>query len=449
MVSLSLLDSSVVVSTAAAEVGAAFASGILAAILVLLATPAIEVLFGYTTAMKLTDLADMNHPLLRELLIEAPGTYHHSIMVGKLAHAGAKAIGADPLLALVGAYFHDVGKIKNPRAFDENSPPDASPFSSTDASSAIRAHVADGLEFAAKHRVGQQVLEMIAQHHGTSPIRVYMPTGLDLSGAALRTAELTTPLRYPGPKPLTPVAALVLMADTTEVAARGLASSTASMPGDRALGKGDRDLLADGQLDDSMLSGMWRSVKRSSWCWRILRRNRPTQPQLSGATCRARGGYCARELMALQRRRTKRPRRRSSLCVGLSRRRFGGCASGRRFPLLGTADPRAERAFRGIDKPTDVLAFALDEAEGCTSESLGDVAISSASGGTRARRVPPIPARASCCPRCFAPSRLDHAKPAGGACDAKRARPRRNCARDSWVSCWAVTPTRSRGATVA
>ena len=159
MVSLALLRSSLGLEETAGELLAALFSGLITAVVVWAVVPAVEVLFGYTTSLKLHDLANLNHPLLRQLLVEAPGTYRHSIMVGTLAEAAATAIGANRLLARVGGYYHDVGKVRNPRAFEENGRTGFPTLSPLDEAKELKIHVTDGLEVGAKHRLGQAVLE--------------------------------------------------------------------------------------------------------------------------------------------------------------------------------------------------------------------------------------------------------------------------------------------------
>jgi cyclic-di-AMP phosphodiesterase PgpH len=249
VLSLALLRSSLSFEETTGEVLAALVSGLLTAILVLVVLPAVEVLFGYTTALKLTDLANLNHPLLRQLLVEAPGTYHHSIMVGTLAEAAAGPIGANRLLALAGGYYHDIGKVKNPRAFEENGHAGLATLSPIDEAKEIKLHVSDGLEIGAQHRVGQSVLEIIAQHHGTSRVRNSRRRAVSVSG---RDAEF----EHAGPRPSAAEAALVMLADVVEVGTRELVQEVAiDRPRiDAAVRKLVRDVAADGQLAQCELS---------------------------------------------------------------------------------------------------------------------------------------------------------------------------------------------------
>ncbi len=239
----------------------ALASGALSALLVLIATPVADVLFGYTTPIKMRELSSLNHPLLRELLVQAPGTYHHSIVVGALAEAGARAIGADAVLARVGGYYHDLGKLKNPRVFLENQRPSAraapegepfvelSPVLLED-EEAIRAHVRDGLEIAARHRLGGLVLEVLEQHHGTREVR-----GVGRARLTGRP-EPAQDTRYPGPVPQSREAALVMLADAVETAADALLGRGPIEEGvlDATVARVVREAIAEEQLAECPLT---------------------------------------------------------------------------------------------------------------------------------------------------------------------------------------------------
>lgn len=199
---------------ALAAAGSALVSTIAAAALL----PVVELFFGFTTPHRLADLANLNHPLLRELLLEAPGTYHHSIQVGALAEAGAAAVGAHRLLARVGGYYHDVGKIKAPRAFIENDPDGFGGVLPEEQADQLRAHVDDGLTIGAEHRLGAPVLEIIAAHHGNALVRTPYARALQRSSGAVDEQLF----RYDGPRPVSREAALVLLADVVETATRPL-----------------------------------------------------------------------------------------------------------------------------------------------------------------------------------------------------------------------------------
>ncbi|MHB8420979.1 MAG: HD family phosphohydrolase, partial [Myxococcales bacterium] len=237
---------------AAAEALAALGGGaLLTPILVLALLPLVEWLFGYTTDLRLLELSNLNHPALKELIVKAPGTYHHSILLGTLAEAAAQAIGANALLARVSAYYHDLGKGKNPLCFGENQkgqnrhdqlPPEES-------AALIRQHVLDGVELGRKYRLPRIVLDAIPQHHGTRLVGGFYQKALELRGPGLDDA----PFRYPGPKPQSREAALVMLADGVEAASRALPQAS---PGDLALlARSVVDsVVADGQLDECDLT---------------------------------------------------------------------------------------------------------------------------------------------------------------------------------------------------
>jgi cyclic-di-AMP phosphodiesterase PgpH len=281
---LALLDSHFTIEDTVGEVVAALVSGLVSALVAALLLPAVEAIFGYTTDLKLTDLANLNHPLLRELLVEAPGTYHHSILAGTLAEAGAKAVGANKLLARVGAYYHDIGKIKNPRAFEENMQRSFVSIAPQEEAKEIRMHAADGLELAAKHRLGQPVLEIIAQHHGTTVVRApYRRAAELLAGQKPDVAEFA----YPGPRPLSKEGAIVMLADFVEVATRELAAEVALEVAtiDAAVRRVVGEVLADGQLEHSELTllDISRIIKAFTLVLedRLIRRGRLTLSQIT------------------------------------------------------------------------------------------------------------------------------------------------------------------------
>lgn len=203
--------------------GGAFISGILAMGLL----PFLESSFNLVTNMKLLELSNPNNLLLKRLLMEAPGTYHHSIMVANLAEVAAEEVGANPMLVRVGAYYHDIGKIKRPFFFGENqlggvNPHDKiSPVLST---TIIISHVKDGLELAKEYDVPTIVTDMIAQHHGTTLVKYFYYTLKNNSENPDLIKE--NDFRYPGPKPQTKEAAIIMMADSVEAAVRSIQEPT-------------------------------------------------------------------------------------------------------------------------------------------------------------------------------------------------------------------------------
>ncbi len=213
-----------------------------------------EYLFKLTTDISLLELLDLNQPLMRELLVEAPGTYHHSIIVGNLAEAAAEEVGVNPLLARVSAYYHDIGKIKMPDYFIENQIASVSKHDKLAprmSSLILLSHVKEGVELAKKHKLPQVIIEIIQQHHGTSIQTFFYQKAKEQHDKITPLTEVD--FRYPGPKPESRVAALVLMADAVEAASRVLTDTTparVSLLVDRII----NHCFIDGQLDNCELT---------------------------------------------------------------------------------------------------------------------------------------------------------------------------------------------------
>jgi putative nucleotidyltransferase with HDIG domain len=233
---------------------AAFASGIVAAVLALSLTPVIEWAFNYTTDLKLLELANLNHPALKELIVQAPGSYHHSIIVGALVEAAAESVGANPLLARVMAYYHDLGKGCNPGYFIENQRTGHNPHDKLKPSMSamiIRRHVTDGIDLAKRHGLGEQILAGIAQHHGNTLIHFFYHKAKEQADDDQIVNEAD--YRYPGQKPQTREAALVMLGDSIEAASRSLADPTSA----RLQGLVNRIIshkFTDGQLEECDLT---------------------------------------------------------------------------------------------------------------------------------------------------------------------------------------------------
>ena len=196
-------------------------NGFISTILTIGLLPIFESVFDVTTDITLLELSDLNHPLLKRLSLEAPGTYHHSIIVGNLAEAGAKAIGASTLLARVGAYYHDIGKVEKPEYFVENQMGAKSKHEKlTPSMSALilESHVKEGVEMAEEANLPQAVIDFIHQHHGTTLMSYFYNKALE-QGAK---QDLEDEYRYPGPKPHSKETAIVMLADAVEAASRVL-----------------------------------------------------------------------------------------------------------------------------------------------------------------------------------------------------------------------------------
>lgn len=223
-------------------------NGILSAILMIGALPYLETAFSITSTIKLLELSNPNHPLLKKLLLEAPGTYHHSLMVGNLAEASAEAIGANPLLVRVGAYYHDIGKVKRPDYFVENQMGFDNPHENiAPALSAliIISHVREGVELAREARLPQVIIDFIEQHHGTSLAKYFYNRALEEDRDGHVSEES---FRYEGPKPKSKEVALVMLADSVEAAVKSL-EDTAPEKIRNTVRMIIRDKLNDGQLE--------------------------------------------------------------------------------------------------------------------------------------------------------------------------------------------------------
>lgn len=231
----------------------AFFGGIGAGILTSGIAPLFETLFGYATDITLLELANLERPILRRLMIEAPGTYHHSMIVGSLVEAAASDIGANPLLAKVCGYYHDIGKVKKPLYFIENQSNSKNLHDKLAPSMSRRiliAHVKDGVEMAGVHNLPHVVRATIEQHHGTSLIRYFFDKAVRLQGEKSVKAD---DYRYPGPNPQTREAGLVMLADVVEAASRTLDNPTPS----RIQGLVQNlinKIFSDGQLNDCELT---------------------------------------------------------------------------------------------------------------------------------------------------------------------------------------------------
>ena len=204
----------------------AFSNGMLSVFLFAGLTPIVEYLGGYVTDMRLLEMATLDHPLLKELSLTAPGTWNHSMVMGMMSETAADAIGANPVLARVGAYFHDIGKMKKPLYFVENQVPGDNrhdKLSTSMSALIIRSHVKDGIELAKKHNLPVAIVDMIPQHHGTSTIEYFYKKALKEAEESEENIEVDKTLyTYPGPKPQTKEAGILLLADGIEAATRTL-----------------------------------------------------------------------------------------------------------------------------------------------------------------------------------------------------------------------------------
>lgn len=240
---------------------AALGSGILATSLTAAGYYILGNMFDLTTSLRLMELARPDQPLLRQLQLKAPGTYHHSLVVSNMAEEAAHRIGADALLARVAAYYHDVGKLKNPAMFIENQLDGRNPhdwMDAEDSAQTIIAHVANGTELAAEAQLPRTMIEMISQHHGTTLVKYFFNRALERSLPGEDIDE--SRFRYPGPRPNTREAGLLMLADCSEAAVR---AKKPQSPEEihRIIAQVVTARLNEGQLDDCPLT--LRDVERA------------------------------------------------------------------------------------------------------------------------------------------------------------------------------------------
>ena len=245
-----------------------FLIGVLTAMLAGAILPVFEHFFQVTTDISWLELSDLNHPLMRRLSIEAPGTYHHSLVVANLAEAAAEAVGANPTLCRVAAHFHDIGKLTKPEYFIENMDPDDNPHDDLTARMSalvLMAHVKDGVDLAIKHGLNNKIIDVIEQHHGTSLVWFFYRRALDQKKEMLRLVEedkareddvpevTEDGFRYPGPKPESRESAIISLADSIESASRTLTKPTPARV-EQLVEEIIRNRLLDNQLDDCDLT---------------------------------------------------------------------------------------------------------------------------------------------------------------------------------------------------
>jgi putative nucleotidyltransferase with HDIG domain len=247
----------------------AFGIGILTALLISGLLPVFEGTFHLTTDISWLELSDLNHKLLRRMQLEAPGTFHHSLVVAALSEAAAEKIGANAPMCRVCSYFHDVGKLKKPGYFIENqhdggeNPHDT--LTSTMSALIIIAHVKDGVDLAVKHKLNPRIIDVIQEHHGDSLVAYFYRRAQEQKKLELDKVDrkLENPedlpkideknFRYPGPRPSTRESAIIALADTVESASRSLHKPTPARI-QSLIDELVRTKLHDGQLDDCPLT---------------------------------------------------------------------------------------------------------------------------------------------------------------------------------------------------
>jgi putative nucleotidyltransferase with HDIG domain len=252
---LALLAGGLAPAAWAYHLASALAGGIGASLVASLALPVLESASRISSDMRLMELTNLNQPLLRQMIMVAPGTYHHSVMVGTMAEAAAEEIGANPVLSRVAAFYHDIGKAGKPEYFVENQqgrPSRHDKLTPNMSALILMSHVKDGMELVRSHHLPEEVARIIGEHHGTRLISFFYNRAKEQEEPAVQTVD-ELDFRYPGPKPQTREAALIMLADQTEAAAKVLADPTpARVQG--TVQKIIKDIFADGQLDECDLT---------------------------------------------------------------------------------------------------------------------------------------------------------------------------------------------------
>jgi len=243
----------------------AFGVGCVTAVLVSGALPMLERLFGITTEISWLEMADLNHPLLRRLSLEAPGTYHHSLAMANLAEACAEKVGANPTLCRVSAYFHDIGKLAKPDYFSENMPSGANPhdeLTPTMSTLIILSHIKEGVDLAIRNKLNRRIIAGIQQHHGTTLVEYFYQRACRQESDARAGSSLMNvrpediprvseeSFRYPGPKPQSIEAVILGLADAAESASRSLERPTLQRLDDLVHDL-LQDRISDGQYDEA------------------------------------------------------------------------------------------------------------------------------------------------------------------------------------------------------
>ncbi|GAE33398.1 HD family phosphohydrolase [Halalkalibacter akibai] len=234
------------------HIGFAFLSGFVAAVLTIGLLPFFEAGFGILSTSRLIELSSPNHPLLRKILVEAPGTYHHSVVVGNLSEAACESIGENGLLARVGSYYHDLGKTKRPHFFIENQMKMENPHDKISpqlSRTIIIAHPYDGADLLREYKMPKEIIDIAEQHHGTTLLKFFYHKANQESEKDIPESQF----RYPGPKAQTKVSAIVGIADSVEAAVRTIQKPTPDKI-EALVRKIIQDKLEDGQFDESDLT---------------------------------------------------------------------------------------------------------------------------------------------------------------------------------------------------
>lgn len=268
MVLFNLMDEAVGAERQWFMLGAPLLCGILTTMIAGALLPALEAIFKVTTDISWLELADLNHPLMKRLSLEAPGTYHHSLMVANLSEAAAESIAANAGMCRVCSYFHDIGKLTKPEYFIENLGTEENPHDDLTARMSalvLIAHVKDGVDLALKHGLNRRIIDVIEQHHGTSLVYFFYRRALEQKNEILRLVEQDKAreddvpevtedgFRYPGPKPQSKEAAIISLADSIESASRTVGKPTPARV-EQLVDDIVRNRVLDGQLDECDLT---------------------------------------------------------------------------------------------------------------------------------------------------------------------------------------------------
>lgn len=241
----------------------ACASGLVSSVLTIGFMPFFETGFGILSTMKLIELSNPNHPLLRKILTETPGTYHHSVMVANLSESACEAIGANGLLARVASYYHDIGKTKRPQYFIENQVNIENPHNKLSAQlskNIIISHVTDGVEILRKHKMPKEFVDIAEQHHGTTLLKYFYHQAKQTNDSIYEDE-----FRYPGPKPQSKEIAVISIADSVEAAVRSMTNPTPEKIG-KLVRSIISDRLQDNQLDECDITLKELDIIAKSFC---------------------------------------------------------------------------------------------------------------------------------------------------------------------------------------
>lgn len=233
------------------QVIAVLINALLTVIILFAFSPVLEMAFGYSTRFRLMELMSLEHPLMQEIMVSIPGTYHHSLVVANMVEAGAKAIGANSLLCKVAALYHDAGKINYPEYFIENqfgAPNKHDRLAPSMSALILLSHVKKGTELAEKFKLGEEITDIIRQHHGTRVMRYFYQKAINIG-----EKPLEADFSYPGPRPQSKEAAILMLADSVEASSRTLTDPTPARIKTH-IDKIMRGIFAEGQLDESELT---------------------------------------------------------------------------------------------------------------------------------------------------------------------------------------------------